>query len=202
MGFNWGGFGRGAMMGASTGSPWGVAAGGLLGLMGSKGPKLPGVDSVLPRINAFGEANKVMENTNVFDRQMGRVRGGAMDIGNTTREKMLASGVDPIFAARAGADAQYRALTEGADSVGDNASEMYTNLLSQYNQMAKQRETERASYGMYQHKLDPNRQMSQMMLNNLSNPEFMNGMGHSIFGERDEENNRYYGGLLGFLFNR
>jgi hypothetical protein len=161
MDWNSQGAGQGAAAGAAGGNPFSAVMGGLIGgLMGGDGPT--DVDDLLPRIDATSEANKVLGQTNIFNRQMSGVQGGASNLGDATTKKLIAAGIDPAFAAKAGAEAQYKALTAGTGNVADQSTAMYSQQLGNFQQIAHQRDDDRASYTA-QLDADKEAQAMQMM---------------------------------------
>jgi hypothetical protein len=194
MGFDFGMGMQGAVQGGmASGNPFGALAGGLIsGFMGQDDPA--SVDDILPRIDATAQTNKVMGQSNMFNRQMSGIQGSASSLGDQTTQKLIAAGIDPTFAAQTGAQAQYKALTSGTEQVSNNASAQHSSLLNQWLQTASQRDDDRASYRAHlDNRLTPKRAMQVNTLGLLSSPKGMKGLGEA-FGLGG-------GGFLGALQN-
>jgi len=133
------GFGMGGIPGALAG----FAGGGLLG--GLQGDQ-PGVDDVLPSLNANELAQQVIGELPSISQGLGNVASQAKQGAQSAEQRLIASGVDPASAARI---ASSRGLSErkaGTESVISNRQNLEANLVGQLLPAQMQRDEDRQSY--------------------------------------------------------
>jgi hypothetical protein len=196
MAFDWGGAAGGfASSTLSTGNPLLGLAGGLMGgFMGGK--KSPGVDSILPRLDPKDMARTSTASLGNWGQKSSMVQSSAFDMGKKTTSDLIASGMDPVTAAKMGATRQSQALLGGQDSLLNSAMEMEKNAFDRYSGMAFERDNDRASYGAWQSQQPRGFQKFAPAI-----METMMGLGINSDGSNWLEKEGL-GGLLGGLFNK
>jgi len=149
MAFNFGSAAGGAATTfLSTGNPYLAIGGGLLS--GFMNKKSPDVNSILPKIDPMERARTSTASLGNWGQKSANMQTSAFGLGRKTTSDLIASGMDPVTAARMGASKQTEALLGGQDNLLSSAMDMEKNAFDRYSQQAFERDNDRASYQSWQ----------------------------------------------------
>jgi len=150
MGWNWGKAIGGAVAGGLSAGPWGLLA----GIPAGFEKDAPNVDDVLPEIDPDAIAKKTIAGSGLAG-TYSKMLGGSRSAARNYEGSLIASGVDPVTAARIAAEKEQSGVAAAQGQMLDTEREMTTSITSQLRPLQMQREEERQSY-INQQKNQPN----------------------------------------------